>query len=369
MSQTDNFFSSKFDESTMTKLFIFEKYVESWMPVFLKQQKDYIYIFDFFAGAGYDSKGNPGSPIRVLEQIEHYLSIISNTKIKLFFNDYKKKHFKNLKSKCDDYLKTNLSLNKIVNIEYYSEDFEDIFDKLKNKIGEFPSLVFMDQFGVKYSNYISEFEKFNRTDFLLFISSSYLKRFAKTPEFKDALKLSKDEIKKLKHTPYKLIHEATVQFLKERLSPNSLLKLYPFSLKRGSNIYGLIFGSKHPLAADKFLHIVWKINPDNGSANYDIYNDEEKKQPNLFPELVGKTTVQLFQEGFKEKILNETIQTNEDAYYYTLQKGHIPQHAVVVLKKLKKEDIINYNSRSPLINYKNVVGEKRRIIKYEKNKD
>ena len=49
MSQTNKFFSSRFDDSTMAKLFIFEKYVESWLPVFLKQQVGYIYIFDFFA--------------------------------------------------------------------------------------------------------------------------------------------------------------------------------------------------------------------------------------------------------------------------------------------------------------------------------
>jgi len=368
MSQTNNFFSSKFDDSTMTKLFIFEKYVETWLPVFLRQQKDYIYIFDFFAGVGYDSEGNLGSPIRVLEQIEHYLSIISNTKIKLFFNDYKKKHLKNLKSNCDDYIKKYPFLNKIVNIKYSNEGFENIFDRLKNKIGEYPSLVFMDQFGVKYSNYISEFEKFHETDFLFFVSSSSLRRFADMPEFKDALKLSKDEIKKLKHTPYKLIHEATVKFLKERLSSNSPLKLYSFSLKKGSNIYGLIFGSKHPLAADKFLHIAWKISSENGSANYDIYNDKEKKQPNLFPELVGKSTVQLFQEGFEDKILNGTIQTNEDAYYYTLKKGFLPEHAKGVLKELKKNGKICYNSKGPLVNYENVF-KKRRIIKYEKNKD
>jgi three-Cys-motif partner protein len=369
MSQKNIFFSSGFDDSTMTKLFIFEKYVENWLPVFLKQQKDYIYIFDFFAGAGYDSKNNPGSPIRILKQIVNYHSNISdNTKINLFFNERDKKYFKNLQSNCDDYIKRYPFIDNIVNIKYYNEDFKNIFNSLKNTIGKYPSLVFMDQFGVKYSNYISEFEKFDTTDFLFFISSSYLKRFAETTEFKNTLELTEEDIEKFKNSPYKLIHEATIQFLKGKLLPNSSLKLYSFSLKKGSNIYGLIFGAKHPLAVDKFLHIVWKINTTNGSANYDIYDDEEKKQPNLFPELVGKTTIQLFQEEFKEKVLEvERIQTNKDAYYYTIEKGNIPKHATEVLRSLKKEGIINYTG-SPLVNYENVV-KNRRIIKYEKNKD
>ena len=368
MSQKNKFFSSEFDDSTMTKLFIFEKYVENWLPVFLKQQKDHIYIFDFFAGAGYDLKGNSGSPIRILKQIvNHHSNIPNNTKINLFFNEHEEKYFENLQSNCDDYIKRYPFLDKVVNIKYYSEDIKNIFDRLKNKVGEYPSLVFMDQFGVKYSTYIFEFEKFDTTDFLFFFSSSSLRRFAETPEFKDALKLGKGEIEKFKSSPYKLIHEATIQFLKGRLTPNSPLKLYPFSLKKGKNIYGLIFGSKHILAADKFLHIVWKINTTSGSANYDIYDDEEKKQLNLFPELVGKTTMQLFREKFKEEVLGGRIQTNKDAYHYTIEKGHIPKHATEVLRSLKKEGIINYTG-SPLVNYENVV-KNGRIIKYEKNED
>lgn len=366
MSQTNNFFSSKFDEPTMTKLFIFEKYLESWLPVFLKQQLDYIYIFDFFAGAGYDAKGNPGSPIRVLKQIEHYIS--SNTKIKLFFNEYKKKYFDNLKSNCDGYLEKNTSLNKNVEIEYFDKEFENIFNILKNKIGEYPSLVFMDQFGVKYSTYISEFEKFSKTDFLIFISSSFLKRFAETREFKNSLNLTKEEIEKLKNTHYKLIHEATLQFLKARLPTNSIVKLYPFSLKKGKNIYGLIFGAKNILAVDKFLDVVWKVSPKNGRANFDIYDDEEKKQPNLFPELIGKTTMQSFREQLEKEILNKKIKNNKDAYYYTLENGFLPEHATQVLKSLKKSGKIRYNSKGPLINYECVV-KKKRVVEYEKNED
>lgn len=368
VSQTNNFFNSRFDDATLMKLLIFEEYVKSWLPVFIKQEKDSIYIFDFFAGAGYDSQNNPGSPIRILKQIKIYQSIICKTKIKLFFNEYNKKNYEKLKFNCNNYFKENPSLNKIVEIEYFNLGFESIFDNLRNKIGNFPSLVFMDQYGVKYSTHIVKFEYFNKTDFMIFISSSFLKRFVKTPEFKNSLNLTDEEIERLINTPYKLIHEATLKFLKARLSKDSSVRLYPFSLKKGKNIYGLIFGSKHILAAEKFLKIVWKISSDNGSANYDIYNDKEKREPNLFPELVGKTTVESFQEGLEEKILKRKIETNKDAYYYTLGKGHIPKHAMDVLIKLKKQGKINYNSKYPLVTYDNVE-KKGRIIKYEKIKN
>ena len=86
MSHTNNFFNSRFDDATLMKLLIFGEYVKSWLPVFIKQEKDFIYIFDFFAGAGYDSQNNAGSPIRILEQIKIYQSIIHKTKIKLFLS-------------------------------------------------------------------------------------------------------------------------------------------------------------------------------------------------------------------------------------------------------------------------------------------
>ena len=226
----------------------------------------------------------------------------------------------------------------------------------------------MDQFGVKYSTQIVEFEYFNKTDFMIFISSSFLKRFVKTLEFKNSLNLTNEEIERLINTPYKLIHEATLKFLKARLPKDSSVRLYPFSLKKGKNIYGLIFGSKHILAAEKFLKIVWKISSDNGSANYDIYNDKEKRELNLFPELVDKTTVESFQEEFERKILEGRIETNVDAYYFTLENGHIPKHAMDVIVKLKKQGKIYYDSRGPLVNYTKAI-KQRRIIKYEKIKN
>ena len=365
MNKTKKFFC-EFDETTKTKLTILEEYLKKWLPVFINTKASYIYIFDFFAGPGCDSKGYNGSPIITLKQIQKYLHIISGTKIYLFLNDNKKQNFTNLKTNCETYLRSNPVLNDIIKCEYFNELFENSFKELKDKIGKYPSLVFMDQFGVKYAKYIKEFENFNTTDFMIFISSSSLRRFAKTSEFKNALSLDDVEIKKLKNTPYKLIHECVKKILESRLCQTTKLKLYCFSLKKGRNIYGLVFGTKNISAADKFLHIAWGLNPNNGMANYDIYGDKDKTQATLFPDLMGKTTLQLFQDEFKDKILSEKIKTNLEAYLYTLDKGFLPKHAKEVLQNLKNDGKINYKAKSPLISYKTIYRNKR-IINYEKN--
>lgn len=44
-----------------------------------------IWIFDFFAGPGYDLNGIPGSPIRLLAQIDSQVGNIFQQKLKLMF--------------------------------------------------------------------------------------------------------------------------------------------------------------------------------------------------------------------------------------------------------------------------------------------
>src|SRR5215831_18730688 len=72
------FFGKPFDEGTLTKLEIFELYAREWLPVFLSQTnpiKLKIQIFDFFAGPGMDSKGQFGSPLRLLKQLNNYRAL------------------------------------------------------------------------------------------------------------------------------------------------------------------------------------------------------------------------------------------------------------------------------------------------------
>jgi len=46
-------------------------------------------------------------------------------------------------------------------------------------------------------------------------------------------------------------------------------------------------------------------------------------------------------------ILSET-RSNKDVYDFTLEHGHIPKHAIEVLRRLKKENRILYTSKQPL---------------------
>jgi three-Cys-motif partner protein len=351
-----------FDESTIAKLQLFEDYAQAWIPTFVMQSTPTICIFDFFSGTGYDKDGIAGSPIRILQKVNEHIGYIyqKNVKINVYFNEFDKNKFILMKEACANYLDNNKSVNQVITIEYLNEGFETLFPKLLPKIGEFPSLVYLDQNGIKFlsDTYLSKLEKAKQTDFLYFVSTSSFWRFGETDEFKTHLKIDMAEAKK---NPYKLIHRNVTNQLRKKLPQNTKLKLYPFSLKKGANIYGIIFGASHPRAVQKFLDIAWKQNKTNGEANFDIDDDELKAQGNLYEDQ-PLTKIQTFQKNVREKVLAKEISNNVELFDYTLEEGHLGKHAADELKKMKKAGQIFFEGRSPLATYENVYSNKKRKV-------
>ncbi len=355
-----NLHDKPFDDETITKLEIFEDYAKAWIPTFVMQGIQEIHIYDFFAGTGYDKLGVPGSPIRLLDKITQHLPIIfqAGSKIKIHLNEFEpyvkaQKKFELLKLSCEDYLNSNKRLKHVLEISYYNEDFEQLFPKLLPSIKKYPALVYLDQNGIKFTSekYFLELEKTYQTDFLYFISSSYFWRFGKSNEFKMHLNIDMDEAKK---DYYKFIHVNIISQLRSKLPSSTKLKLYPFSLKKGTNIYGIIFGATHPRAVDKFLTIAWDRNKDNGQANFDLYDHAHIDQLDLFLGTRRRSRIESFQDTVRTKILSSEIRNNYELYAFTINEGYLGSHAAEVVKAMKKEGLITYNSTSPLVNYQNV---------------
>ncbi len=359
-----------FDESTIFKLEIFEDYAKAWIPIFVMQPYiSEIHIFDFFAGTGYDKNGIQGSPIRILETlIGHQGNLIQKgVNVIVHFNEFEpqkreQKKFESLKRVCSIFLDENKNLKNRIAVKYYNEDFETLFPKLFSLIKNNPSLVYLDQNGIKFlsEKYFLELEKTKQTDFLYFVSSSYFWRFGEKDEFKIHIDIDMAEAKK---HDYKLIHRSITEQIRQKLPINTNLKLYPFSIKKGANIHGIIFGASHPRAVDKFLSIGWKRNGTNGDANFDIDEDSGKCQLDLF-EAKKLTKIESFKEKVKQAILNDEINNNFQLLEYVYSQGHIPKHATECLKKMKKNGIVTYEGRSPLITYENVY-KKKKYIQYK----
>jgi len=328
-----------------------------------------IHIFDFFSGPGYDSLKIPGSPIRILQKINEHLGniLIKKTKVILHLNEYepnkkKQEKFELLKENCQEFVDVHQKFKYFLTINYYNEDAEELFFKLLPIIEKYPSLVYLDQNGVKFisKEYINKLEKLKTTDFLYFVSSSFFKRYGKTDEFKKVLNIDESELEK---EEYRNMHRLVINKIKSRLEEGTELKLFPFSIRKNSNIYGIVFGAKHYAAVDKFLDISWKRNKINGEADFDIDEDASKNQTQLFGNN-KMTKIEKFQDDLEKQLIAAKKASNKVVLLYTYENGHIPQHAAEVLKKMKKQGILDYDSKSPYLTYENVF-RKRNIIDYQ----
>src|SRR5690606_9719600 len=156
--------------------------------------------------------------------------------------------------------------------------------------------IFLDQNGIKEitEGIFAKLQSLNRTDILFFISSSYLYRFRSVPEFQKYLDTNRITFEK---SNYHSCHRVVFDFYKTQIPLGREYYLAPFSLKKGSNIYGLIFGSNHTYGIEKFLRICWSLDRQRGDANYDIDSDRiNPTAPSLFDEYNVPKKVQVFED-------------------------------------------------------------------------
>jgi three-Cys-motif partner protein len=336
-----NLHKEPFDDGTLLKLEIFHKYLKEWLPVFLnwKYGPIQINIVDFFAGQGKDINGTPGSPLLIIQTVlKHIPEIISKKlQLRIILNELDKDKYNLLKVETDPFL------NKPFELIVENKPFYESFNAHAEKFANAANFIFLDQNGIKE---ITEgiFQKliaFQRTDILFFISSSYLYRFKSLNEFKKYLnthKINFDE------SNYHSCHRAVLNFYKEQVKGHKEYYLGPFSLKKGSNIYGLIFGSNHTYGIEKFLKICWNLDPQRGEANYDIDSDKiNPATPSLFAQFDVPKKVQVFETEIQQYLLRKPVHSLGDIYRMALDKGFQPKHVNKILKDLKSKGRINFN--------------------------
>jgi len=342
-----------FDDGTLKKLEIFQQYAREWLPTFLMQSHVHeVCIFDFFAGPGYDSVGKQGSPICILEEVREQIKAGNHKgqKISIYLNEFDKKKFDSLKIACDTYCTQNTELKDIVDIKYSSEDFEVCFNRLKPIIVKYPSLVYLDQNGIKFlsEECLSFFQNTRVVDFLYFVSSFFMRRFCEQPEFMKYMDSALIDV--IKASKVSNVHREVTKYLRLKYASKDGLKLYPFSLKKGSNIYGIIFGTSNLRGVEKFLDVAWKANEVNGEADYDIDEDSAKAQLDLF---AGKklTKKEWFLQELENFVRDKKSMTNAQIYEFTLENGFQCSYARKCLLDLRRAKKVHFQGQRTGLNY------------------
>ena len=176
---------------------------------------------------------------------------------------------------------------------------------------------------------------------MFFISSSYVKRFNEVEEFKKYLNVTKQD---LENKSYYHIHRIVLNYYRNLIPANKQYFLAPFSIRKPSGIYGLIFGSNHIYGIEKFLRVCWKYDNLTGEANYDIDSENiNLNKPSLFEQFNVPKKRQVFEESLRKKILSKELTTNIDVYIFTLNEGFLPKDANTVLKNLRDENKVSFD--------------------------
>lgn len=357
---TKNINDQVFDEATRLKLEIFGESFKEWLPVFINDiYTNQVYIFDFFAGSGKDITGCKGSPLILLEiakgeerkycdTIKKDIHFVFNEAIEDKYQELKR----NIKQHIENCKKSNNCRNCVYNYQVLKFEFQEIFKDLQiqnllnnNKIGKF---ILLDQYGFKEINdkVFLQLIEFPKTDFIFFISSSFIKRFKEHPNTKKHIDTERINFSKIKPNE---CHRIIADYFRQLIPKDKEHYIHHFSIqkeKNKGNFYGLIFGSNHTLGMEKFLKTCWKIDNNSGEANFNIDNDYEPDTLFYNPHTTNKKI--LVKQKIKEQILNENIIDNISGMKFSMRNGCEPRLFTEVVKDLEKRNEI---SRSGELNY------------------
>ena len=340
-----------FTEATMLKLDIFRRCFREWFPVFVHHPSvKHIFIYDMFAGSGTDSEGNPGSPIILLEEAkgnerQHCVTLANNNKHVVFGFNEKEKEKRELldKAKDDFFLKcrTECSLEKCVySNAIFCKDtsFGEIMesDKFRKVLANknYAKFVLLDQYGFSQitKDVFLKLVTSPLTDFIFFISSSFIRRFRDVDAVKTYIDTNKLDFEEKKP---KECHRIIADYFRDLIPADKEYYIHHFTIQKGTNYYGLIFGTSHSLGMEKFVKVCWMEDENSGESNCNIDNDFEKGS--LFYDLTNTTKKIKIKEELKQLILNGQIKSNVDGLEWVLAHGCEPKLFVDVASSLVEQ--------------------------------
>lgn len=340
------FHDKAFDEGTLTKLELFQLYTREWLPVFLAREEHApaaLHLFDFFAGPGTDAAGVLGSPLRTLETLKEYANSgfagWKRTKIVCHFFDASARKVDALThmaaSRCHGIENVSLDIQQLEFEKSFARYAQTLEDRAVAK------LLLIDQFGVDSvtPEVFRRLIGFPRTDFLFFISSNTLHRFREHPAIKQRITPAAD---------YYHVHRAVFDYYRQLIPHGTRYYLAPFSIKKGSNIYGLIFGSAHPLGMDKFLSVAWRKDRTNGEADFDINRDHLTESEYFdLDGMFRPRKVSAFESALESALRGKSARDEWAILELCFEHGVTRQHAKPVLQRLVDAKILEADFRVP----------------------
>ncbi|MEQ1859201.1 MAG: three-Cys-motif partner protein TcmP [Chthoniobacteraceae bacterium] len=342
--------SQPFAEGTLTKLDLFQLYTRAWLPVFTAPPEPIwkrLHIFDFFCGAGEDCTGQPGSPLRILTELRECWPQVRSKGIhvSVSFSDNDAEKVRRLKSIAAE-RRLAEALPGLA-LDCTPGDFQSRFNANLSVLRDSDTacLVILDQYGFKEvdADIFRTLTGCPTTDFLFFISTQHLHRFADHP----IVVRQYEELERARD--YYHAHRKIYDWYRERVPAGREYYLAPFSFLKGSNVYAVIFGSGHPRGMEQFLSVAWQKDKLNGEADYDLNREEFRDEaPYLALDMFEKPMkTKIFEVKLRRAILAGLLSDERGLYLFCLENGMLPKHARSVLSELKHEGRIELGFQVP----------------------
>ena len=225
-------------------------------------------------------------------------------------------------------------------------DFKTLFSNqaFRNVLStpQYAKFVLLDQYGFKQitDDVFLQFVNSPTTDFIFFIASSFIRRFktlsAVTKYFRDN-KIQFDESKPNE------CHRTIAAYYRSLIPIEKQYYIHSFTIQKGSNYYGLIFGTNHSLGMEKFVKVCWKHDQMSGESNCNIDNDYLPGtlfyyQNNSNKRIDIKSQIELL-------ILSGALTTNLEGLDYALKNGCEPKLFVEVISQLMKDGRVSIQGK------------------------
>lgn len=220
---------------------------------------------------------------------------------------------------------------------FQSEDFKKLFlnENFRRVLSnpKFAKFVLLDQYGFKQIDEDVFLNLVNSptTDFIFFIASSFIRRFQTLPA---VTKYFRENQIRFDESKPKECHRVITEYYRSLVPSDRDYYVHAFTIQKGKNYYGLIFGTNHSLGMEKFVKVCWKHDSMSGDSNCNIDNDY--LPGTLFFEQDNSNKKSMVKDEIERLILEGTITSNIQGLQYALKRGCEPKLFVEVITQLKK---------------------------------
>jgi three-Cys-motif partner protein len=325
------------EDHTAAKHRILRGYLEAWLPI-MGSWCPRLVLVDGFAGPGVYTKGEPGSPIHMLNAyLEHAQQSLIKAELVYAFVEQDRERFESLEAEIG-----KLTLPRQVKVNFYNQPFDEVFSGILDDLAArgatlAPTFAFIDPFGYTGApmELTGRFLQFDRCEVLIYVPLPWINRFLGregqesaltsffgTDRWREALDLTGDDRIRFLHDLFKEQLETTCGL--------DYVRSFEIVTAKSTG-YHLFFGTKELKGLEKMKDVMWRVDPAQG----DRFRDSTIKglMPLFEPEPDTGPLALALARHFAGKVF-----TIEDAERFTLvdtpyKKTHLKTRTLAPLEK------------------------------------